>query len=99
MGALAARAYALELVQGRATEARVQLCYAPGINEPLDVSICCNRKLHDDPRARFQVDAMRWQVAAGVLAYTMDVIGSFYANQHSAILAPPAPAQKPTPSS
>jgi S-adenosylmethionine synthetase len=78
LGSMAARRYALDLVEAGATEVLVKVCYAPGMEEPLDIILQSDVKPHTDPHAFFGFSRMRDMIDTGLLNYNLEQLGTFY---------------------
>ena len=59
LGAFAARKYAIELMAHGTSEVFVSVCYAPGMDTPLDVIISSDVKPHKDPYQFFKFDEIK----------------------------------------
>ena len=79
LGAFAARKYAIELMAHGTSEAFVSVCYAPGMDTPLDVIISSDVKPHKDPYEFFNFEKMH-QLFQGknLINYDLDKLGTFY---------------------
>ena len=78
LGAIATRKYALELVNLGSTEAIVKVCYAPGVNEPFDINIKSNVKLHIDTYQFFNFNEAHKLIDCNDLNYDLIGLGTFY---------------------
>jgi S-adenosylmethionine synthetase len=78
LGSYATRKYALELMARGASEAMVTICYAPGMNIPLDITLRTDIKPHIDPYGYFDFNEMRKLINCDDLAYKLDKLGTFY---------------------
>ena len=76
--AYAARRYALSLVQQGATEARVQVCFAPGLPDPLLVDIQSPIRPREDPKTYFNFENMQRFVQPADLHYHLPAGAGFY---------------------
>lgn len=78
LGAYAARRYAMELCKAGANEVFINLCYAPGMSTPLDITIKSNIKPHKDPYAYFDSANLAAQVDIAWMDYDLLKLGTFY---------------------
>jgi S-adenosylmethionine synthetase len=78
LGAMAARKYALELVALGSKEAFVSVSYAPGMNNPLDVIIKSDVKLHRDHYQFFDFTEMQKVIQYNYIDYDLVRLGTFY---------------------
>jgi len=81
LGSLAARKYALELMAHGSAEAFVSVCYAPGMNTPLDLSLKSSIKPHVDPFSFFNFSEMHKLIQCDYLDYDLFQLGTFYNSQ------------------
>jgi len=78
LGANAARRYALEMVKQGAEDVTINLCYAPGLSKPMDITIQSSRRPHSDPYAYFESSNLSAQVEHSWLDYDLFKLGTFY---------------------
>jgi S-adenosylmethionine synthetase len=78
LGAYAARRYALELCQQGADEAFINICYAPGLSKPMDITIRSKKGPHCDPYSYFDSGNLSKQVDTGWMNYDLFKLGTFY---------------------
>ena len=78
IGSFAAREYAMELVARGARDAFVVVCYAPGMDTPLDITLRTNIKPAVDPDDFFNFAEMRKRINCSNLDYDVKQLGSFY---------------------
>ncbi len=78
MASFAARQFAVELNQRGGGEVFVRLCYAPGMYEPLDISISSAAKPHTNPAAFFDFREMRKRMDVQNMDYDLAKLGTFY---------------------
>jgi S-adenosylmethionine synthetase len=83
IGSYAARKYALELMALGAKEAMISVCYAPGMNVPLDITLRTDIKPPVDPYSYFDFSEMRKLISCDDLSYDLDKLGTFYNTQLS----------------
>lgn len=76
--AYAARRFALQLLQQGAKEARVQVCFAPGLGKPLLVDIQSSVRPHRDPYTYFNFECMQDTVCPSDLHYDLSAGAGFY---------------------
>ncbi len=78
LAAFTARKYALELMHEGAKDALIEVCYAPGMNLPLDVSVKTDIRPQQDPYQYFNFDEMIRNMDISNLEYDMGGLGTFY---------------------
>jgi S-adenosylmethionine synthetase len=78
MASFAARKFAVELNQRGGGEVFVRLCYAPGMFEPLDISISSAAKPYTNPAAFFDFREMRKSMDVQNMDYDLAKLGTFY---------------------
>ena len=78
LGAYAARRYAMELCAQGAKEVFINICYAPGVSRPLDITIQSNKRPHTDPYTYFETDKLVAEVNNEWLNYDLLKLGTFY---------------------
>lgn len=78
LGSIAARKYAMELVAHGSAEVFVSVCYAPGMNTPLDIIIKSDVKPHMDPYKFFDFNEMHKLIRRDYLDYDLFRLGTFY---------------------
>ncbi|MFM7814112.1 MAG: methionine adenosyltransferase domain-containing protein [Flavobacteriales bacterium] len=78
LASLAARAFAVEHVKRGADEVHLQLCYAPGIQSPLQIECIMNVKPCVELNAFFQPKNMRALLSSIDLNYSPYALGTFY---------------------
>jgi S-adenosylmethionine synthetase len=78
LGSNAARKYAMDLMSLGAKEAIVTVCYAPGMNVPLDITLRTDIKPHIDPYSFFDFNEIRKSIHPDDLSYGLDELGTFY---------------------
>ena len=83
LGSYAARKYALELMALGAKEAMISVCYAPGMNVPLDITLRTDIKPHVDPYCFFDFNEIRILINGNDLSYNLNKLGTFYNSQLS----------------
>ena len=83
LGSCAARHYTLELMARGAKEAMITICYAPGMNVPLDITLRTDIKPTVDPYSFFDFNEMRKLIHCNDLAYDLNKLGTFYNDQLS----------------
>ncbi|CAN5386034.1 methionine adenosyltransferase [soil metagenome] len=80
IGSIFARKFALGLVSQGSKEAFVSICYAPGINIPLDVTLHSNVKTTINPYQFFDFKNMLKLIQCDYLDYDLIRLGTFYNN-------------------
>jgi S-adenosylmethionine synthetase len=78
LASFAARKYAIEQVSQGSKEALVHVCFAPGMNRPLDVTIKSNVRPHVHPYQYFNFTEMHKQINPQNLDYDLLSLGTFY---------------------
>ncbi len=78
IGSFAARKFAVELNERGGGEVFVRLCYAPGMYEPLDISIGASVRPHEDPYSFFDFREMRKSMDIQNMDYDLAKLGTFY---------------------
>lgn len=78
LGSYSARKFALELVSKGSSEALVSVCYAPGVNTPININISSEVKPHTDPYDYFKFSEMHKQINCVDLQYDIYTLGTFY---------------------
>ncbi len=78
LGSYAARKFALELVAHGSEEALVSVCYAPGVNEPLHISINSSVKPPVPQYEFFNFEEMSKRIQPANLSYNLLQLGTFY---------------------
>lgn len=78
LGSYSARKFALELVAKGSSEALVSVCYAPGVNTPININISSEVKPHTDPYDYFKFSEMHRHICCSDLQYDMFSLGTFY---------------------
>ncbi|NCC73586.1 MAG: hypothetical protein EOM06_09325 [Sphingobacteriia bacterium] len=78
IGSYAARKFAVELVSRGSAEAQVTVCYAPGVNEPLNVCIQSSVKPPFPTYQFFNFGEMRQRIHPSNINYNLVKLGTFY---------------------
>ena len=78
LGAYAARRYAMGLCAQGAKEVLINICYAPSVSRPLDITIQSNKRPHTDPYTYFESGKFVAEVNNEWLNYNLLKLGTFY---------------------
>lgn len=78
LGSFAARRFALDLVARGSKEAFVSVCFAPGMEAPMDVIINSDVKPTIDPYQYFDFSSMHQLIKCSDLNYDLLKLGTFY---------------------
>jgi S-adenosylmethionine synthetase len=78
LGAFQARRWAIQQVQGGASECLIKVAFAPGMEEPLAVECATPLPKTLDPYSVFSFTNMRAQIQTSDLEYSLAALGTFY---------------------
>ena len=78
LASYAARAFAIDHVQRGAKEVTIRLCYAPGLQSPMQIECDMDVKPLVDLSTYFQVRSMRQRIPISDINYSAEKLGTFY---------------------
>lgn len=78
MASFAARRFAVDLCKKGGEEVFIRLCYAPGMHQPLDISISASARPHTNPGNYFNFREMRQRMDINDINYNLAQLGTFY---------------------